>query len=59
MGEKGNFIFSVDLIEMAIQCIKHAVTEDSLSAENIDDKELKQEMLNQNEFDNFKMLTNF
>lgn len=44
---------------MAIQCIKHAVTEDSLSAENIDDKELKQEMLNQNEFDNFKMLTNF
>lgn len=37
---------------MDIKCIKHAVTEDSLGAENIDDKERKQEMLNQNEFDN-------
>lgn len=37
---------------MDIKCIKHAVTGDSLDAENIDDKELKQEMLNQNEFDN-------
>lgn len=40
-GEKGNFIFLVDFIEMVIKCIKYVVMEDLLSVENIDDKELK------------------
>lgn len=45
--EKRNFILSVELIETAIKCIKQAVQEDSLGVENIDDKELKHEILAQ------------
>lgn len=45
--EKRNYNLAVEIIETAIKCIKHAVQEDSLGVESIDDKELKLEILAQ------------
>lgn len=46
-SEKRNLSLSIPTIETAIKCIKHALQEDSIGVENIDDKEIKLEILAQ------------